>query len=91
MSAREIKAVVVMHYDADGNLAVRVADPDGSVVVLTVDERTPGDLVYEHLLRDDPAEVLALAPRPWGNQDDDEQERLKVRLHHHQNGLKVVE
>ncbi len=51
---RDIKAAVVLHIDEDGNLDLR-AFGDGSVLVLTIDERAPGDRVYEHTLREPPA------------------------------------
>jgi|GEM_PF-963651 hypothetical protein len=91
MSAREIKAVVIMHYDENGWLEVKIADPDGSVVVLTVDDRVPHDRVYEHLLRVEPAEVLALAPRPWGNKDDERQKQTEIKIHRLEHGLRVVD
>lgn len=88
--SREIKAVVVMHFDETGNLSVQIADPDGEVVVLTVDDRCPRDRVFEHTSRHDPAAVLALAPRPWGHKDDDMGRSVETRLHHAEHGLKVV-
>lgn len=83
-------AVVVMHFDERGELSVHIADPDGAAVVLTVDDRCPGDRVYEHLHRDDPAEVMKLAPRPWGNSHDDRHERFAIQFHHAVNGLRLV-
>ncbi len=91
MSDREIKAVVVMHYNENGWLDVKIADPHGSVVVLTVDDRAPQDRVYEHLIRDDPAEVMALAPRPWGNKDDERQKQTEIKLHRLEHGLRAVD
>ncbi len=88
---REIQAVVIMKYDAAGDLSVHIADPNGSVVVLTVDERTPDDLVYEHLHREEPADVLAHAPRPWGSSQDDFHQQAEVKFHHATHGLQVVE
>lgn len=87
----KIEAVVVMHYDENGWLDVKIADPDGKVVVLTVDDRVPHDRVYEHLTRDDPAEVLAVAPRPWGNKNDDRQKQTEIKMHRMMTGLKVVD
>jgi len=87
---RDVKAVVVMHYDETGWLDVKIADPDGQVVVLTVDDRVPADRVYEHTIREEPADVLAIAPRPWGNKDDERGQSLETRLHHLEHGLKVV-
>jgi hypothetical protein len=45
--ARDIKHAVVLHFDADGEPTLRVWDPNGEVIVLWVDERCPGDRVYE--------------------------------------------
>lgn len=89
--ARKILAMVVMKFDQNGDLSVHIADEFGSAVVLTVDERCPDDLVYEHLTREPPADVLALAPRPWGHTDDDKHEQAKTRVLRHVNGLSVVE
>ncbi|RZJ42845.1 MAG: hypothetical protein EON87_13650 [Brevundimonas sp.] len=91
MSEREIKSVVVMHFDERGELTVHIADPDGHAVVLSVDDRCPGDRVYEHLSRDDPAEVLALAPRPWGNMHDDRHDQATARILRARDGLSVIE
>lgn len=88
---REIKAIVVMHYDENGWLTVHTADPDGAVVVLTVDDRVPNDRVYEHLDRSEPADVLALAPRPWGNQNDDRHKATLTKLARLESGLSVVQ
>lgn len=88
--SRETKAVVVMHYDETGWLDVKIADPDGQVVVLTVDDRVPADRVYEHTIREDLTDVLAIAPMPWGHKDDERGQSLETRLHHLEHGLKVV-
>lgn len=88
---RKILSMVVMRFDANGDLSVHTADEFGSCVVLTVDERCPDDLVYEHLGRQSPEEVLALAPRPWGHAGDDKHEQATVRIHRALNGLSVIE
>lgn len=87
---RKIVALVVMHFDASGDLSIHIADDAGAVVVLTVDDRCPDDRVYEHLLRERPEDVLAVAPRPWGHCEDDQHEQAKARVLRHMNGLTVV-
>lgn len=91
MTEREIKAVVVMHYDESGWFTIHTADPDGAVVLLTVDDRVPHDRVYEHLDREPVADVLALAPRPWGNQNDDRHKATLTKLARMESGLTVIE
>ncbi len=87
---RKIVAVVVSHWDENGHHTLHIADPDGSVAVVTVDERCPDDRVFEHTHRESPADVMALAPRPWGHAKDDKHERAITRFLRHRDGLRVV-
>lgn len=82
-----MKPLVIMHYDESGWLNVMI---DGDVTVLTVDDRVPHDRVYEHLCRDDRAAMEALAPPPWGNNQDDRHRATLTKLHRLQRGLRVV-
>lgn len=87
---REIKSVVVIRWDEAGEVSYHIADPDGAVAVVVVDERCPDDRCYEMLGRDDPEAVLALAPRPWGHQNDDKHAQAEARILFARDGLKVV-
>jgi hypothetical protein len=49
MKRKPLKDVVVVHYDRAGNVAFHVA---GKGRLLVVDERCPGDRVYECLARE---------------------------------------
>lgn len=80
--------LVIMHYDSNGWLNVMI---DGDVTVLTVDDRVPHDRVFEHLIRDDRAAMDALAPQPWGNNQDDRHKATLTKLARLQTGLTVVE
>lgn len=89
--SRDIRSVVVMRFEQNGELTVHIADPEGSCIVLTVDERCPDDLVYEHLTREPPADVLALAPHPWGYTEDDKHDQARARVLGGKGGLSVIE
>lgn len=81
------KPIVIMHYDENGWLDVRIA---GEVTVLTVDDRVPADRIYEHTIQESHDELLAFADGPWGNINDDRTAQLRVKLHRLEHGLTVV-
>lgn len=87
---REIKALVVIRFDENGWPNYHIADPEGHVAVVVVDERTPDDLCYELTARDEPEAVLAMAPRPWGHSGDDKHEQATARVKFATDGLRVV-
>lgn len=88
--ARDIQAMVVIRWAVNGDVDYHIADPDGRVAVVVVDERCPDDRCYELLHRDNPEAVSALAPMPWGHMQDDKHEQATVRVLRAKNGLSVV-
>jgi hypothetical protein len=89
--SRVITAMVVIRFDEGGEISYHIADPDGSVAVVVVDERCPGDRCYEMTLREDALDVAALAPMPWGHSCDERHAQTVARVLGGPGNIKLVE
>lgn len=72
-------ATVIVHFDERGEQSYHVAGD--SVQFFIVDERAPGDRVYEWLRRDDWAAINAiLRDDPIGSSADERHEAIKHKI-----------
>ena len=72
-------AIVVVHFDESGEINLLVHGEN--VRLLTVDDRTPNDRVYETLSRVERAEIDALLGTDVvGSMNDDRHEAIAHRL-----------
>lgn len=74
-----MRGLVVIHYDEAGEPSFHVAGD--AVRLFIVDERAPGDRVYEWLSRDDAGTVRdILRDDPIGSKNDDRHEAIKHKI-----------
>lgn len=72
-----MQGAVVVCYDDDGELSFHVYG-DESVRLFIVDERAPGDRVYEWIRREDPSALKAMiGDSPIGSSADERHEAIK--------------
>lgn len=75
-----MKSAVVVHIDENGEFNYHVYGGD-EVRLFIVDERCPGDRVYEWLPREDPPALKAmLRDDPIGSSNDDRHEAIKHKI-----------
>lgn len=80
MSA-DLAGIIAVVFDEDGDISYRVFG-DERVRLFIIDERTPGDRVYEWLSRDEPSGFRDLVPAGSviGSSNDDRHMAIEARI-----------
>lgn len=74
-----MKGIVIVQYDEDGDVSYHVAGDE--IRFFIVDERAPGDRVYEWLSRDDADAIAAiLRDDAIGSSADERHEAIKRKV-----------